>query len=428
MGCLEHHATSEFAMARTVFEVCLQRSLCPIMAWKQEVNPLRFGLYLDHADLCLRHMLLGVSRTEPERANLATLSESSPCLRKTAELFGNHPTLPSYVRKVWFDGYYQAKESDMMFEILHQCKKIEYLSIPWTALRHGTVADWSSLFGRNGTGPRITTLEIRATNLPKRSAATEKENHFDNNVLQSVSVDFTNLTSLRFFGKSKFMSITDKDLIAISCTANNLREIHVTYAPSLRPRGIGALVQSSQLSLEVLELNGISQMESEQTEQHDSYSHLRLSRLVAQCPLLRKLRLQSIRTCRDIFACEDVAWSGKVQIYIGVNSSFQVPQSDTSTAMLYQTLDQARCFMDSRTTSGEEGVEIEIFTSGFIFEPRCALVHGDFITIHTFRESWRAQKRESHRNVQMDGYVRKFPFCITEDEFKDGLDKGYVWL
>lgn len=373
-------------------------------------------------------MLSDVSWTEPERVSLATLSESISCLRKTAELLGNHPTLSSYVRRVWFDGYYQAKESDMIFGILHQCKKLEYLSIPWTALRHGTVVDWSSLFGRNATGPCIATLEIRATNLPKRSAATEKENHFDNKMLQSVSVDFTNLASLRFFGNSKFMSITDKDLIALSRTANNLRELHVMYAHSLRPGGIGALIQSSRLSLEVLELDGVPRMEPEKTEQHDSYSHLRLSRLVAQCPLLRRLRLQSIRTCRDVFACDDVTWSGKVQIYIGVNSSFQVPQSDDNATMLYQTLDQARCFMDARTGSGKKGVEIEIFTSGFIFEPRCAFVHGDFGTIHTFRESWRVEKRESHRNVQMNGYVREFPFCITEDEFKDGLHKGYVWL
>lgn len=210
-------------------------------------------------------MLSDVSWTEPERVNLATLSESISCLRKTAELLRNHPTLSSYIRRVWFDGYYQAKESDMIFGILHQCKKLEYLSIPWTALRHGTVVDWSSLFGRNATGPRIATLEIRATNLPKRSAATEKENHFDNKMLQSVSVDFTNLASLRFFGNSKFMSITDKDLIALSRTANNLRELHVMYAHSLRPGGIGALIQSSRLSLEVLELDGVSRMEPEKT-------------------------------------------------------------------------------------------------------------------------------------------------------------------
>ena len=315
----------------------------------------------------------------------------------------------------------------MIFGILHQCKKLKYLSIPWTTLRHGTVVDWSSLFGRNATGPCITTLEIRATDLRKRSAATEKENHFDSKILQSVSVDFTNLACL-IFENSKSMNITNKDLIAISRTANNLRELRVIYAHSLRPRGIGALIQSSRLSLEVLELDGVPRMESEQTEQHDSYSHLRLSRLVAQCPLLRRLRLQFISTCRDIFACDDVTWSGKVQIYIGVNRSFQVLQSDDNATMLYQTLDQARRFMDARTGSGKKGVEIEILTGSFIFEPRCALVHGDFITIHRFRGSWRVEKRESHRNVQMNGYVREFPFCITEDEFMDGFHKGYVWL
>ncbi len=161
-------------------------------------------------------------------------------------------------------------------------------------------------------------------------------------------------------------------------------------------------------------------MEPEQSEQHNIYSHLRLSRLVSQCPRLRRLRLQSVRTCRDIFACDDIAWSGKVQIYLGINSSFQVPQSEEDTTILYQALDLTRLFMDSRTRSDDKVVEIEIFTSGFMFEPRRTLIHGDFPTTHAVREPWLVEKKESRNNVQMFGYVREFPFCITEDEFRDG--------
>lgn len=381
----------------------------------------------DHADLCLRYMLSGVSRSR-EHLSLTTSSESSTFLSKTAKLLEHHPTLSSYIQRIWFDGYYEAKESAMIFGILRQCKKLEDLLIPWTALRHGTVADLSSLFGSNAAGSCITSLEIRAMNLPKRSPAMKKENRFDNNASESTSVDFSNLACLRLFGNSKFMSITDKDLIAIARTAKNLRELHMTNAASLGPKGIGALIRSSQLSLEVLELEGSSQMEPEQSEQHNSYSHLRLSRLVAQCPLLRRLRLQSVRTCKDIFAYDDVAWSGKVQICLGVNSSFEVPQSDEDTTVLYQVLDHARCFMKSRTRPDENIVDIEIFTSRFIFEPRCALVHGDFPTTHAVHQPWLVEKKESRRTVQMTGYVRALPFCITEDEFKDGWNKGYVWL
>ena len=196
----------------------------------------------------------------------------------------------------------------------------------------------------------------------------------------------------------------------------------MTNAVSLGPKGIGALIRSSHLSLEVLELEGSSQMEPEQSEQQNSYSHIRLSRLVAQCPLLRRLRLQSVRTRRDIFAHDDVAWSGKVQICLGVNSSFQVPQ------FCIKFLITHGCFMKSRTRPDENIVEIEIFTSRFIFEPRCALVHGDFPTTHAVRQPWLVEKKESRRNMQMAGYARAFPFCITENELKDGLNKGYVWL
>lgn len=64
----------------------------------------------------------------------------------------------------------------------------------------------------------------------------KKENHFENKALESASVDFTSLASLRLFGDSKFMSITDKDLIAIARTANNLRELHMLNAPVLAPK------------------------------------------------------------------------------------------------------------------------------------------------------------------------------------------------
>lgn len=313
----------------------------------------------------------------------------------------------------------------MIFRVLHQCKNLEDLLIPWTALRHGTVEDWSSLFGSNAAGPCIKTLEIRAMKLPKQSPAMKKENCFDNKALESARVDFTNLASLRLSENSKFMEMmtNDKDLVAIARTANNLRELHMSNSTPLGPKGIGALIRSSQLSLEVLELDGYAQREMEQPEQHNSYP---LCQLVAQCPRLRRLGLLSVRSCRDVFACDDVAWSGKVQIWLRTN--FQVLQADEDTAILYQVLEQARHFMGSRTGPDDKSVEIEIFTGQFIFEPRCALVHGDFQTTRLGREPWIVEKKESHRNVQMIGYVRKFPFCINEDEFKDGLSKLYVWL
>lgn len=373
-------------------------------------------------------MLSGVARHTPtEPLSLATSSESSLLLSKTEELLENHPTLPCYIRRIWFDGYYEAKSTAMIFGVLRQCKKLEDLLIPWTALRYGTSADWSSLFGSDAAGPRVTSLEIRAMNIPKGCPATTKESAFSNTALDSTNVDFGNLACLRLSANPRSTSITNKDLIAIARTARNLRELHVN-AVFLGAKGTGALIWSSQSSLEVLELDGSSQMESTQPEHRNSDSHLQFPQLVAQCPRLRRLRLQSVRTCRDIFACDNIAWSGRVQIY-----PFQSLQPDEDTSIFFGILDQARYLMNSRTEPDEKSVEIEFFTraslhSRFIFEPRYAQVHGDFLTTSTFREPWLIEMKKLDKTKQMLGYMREYPFCITEDEFNDGLKKGYVWL
>ena len=379
-----------------------------------------------HTKLYLRYMPSGVLRAKQvEHLRLADPLACRPFLRKTADLFELCPTLPlSCVRRVWFDGYYDAKESALIFAILRRCKKLEDVFLPWTALRHGTVADWSNLFGSEATGSSINSLQIQVMDFPKGSSPTKKENHFDNEALESVSVDFTRLVRLRFFGKSSFMTITDKDLIAIARTAKNLRELYMSNGACLgvSAKGFGALIRSSQSSLEVLDLEGLSNIEPSEAEHHKDYRHIGLSQLVAQCPLLRILKLGSIRTCRDILSHEKIAWRGKVQI------CSQAPQSDEDTEILFQILDQARGLMASRKRPDEEAVDIEILTATFVFEPRCSLVHGDYQRAHHFRLPWVAEKKESHKKVQMIGYVRAFPYCITEDEFKDGFNKGYVWL
>ena len=384
------------------------------------------GYFHGHTKLCLRYMPSGVLRAKSvEHLRLANPLSCRPFLRKTADVLEHCPTLSlSYVRRIWFDGYYDAKESAIIFEILRRCKKLEDIFLPWTALRHGTVADWSNLFGSKATGSSINSLRIQVKDLSKRSRATKTENLFDNEALESVSVDFTRLVSLRFFGKSSFMTITDKDLIAVARTAKNLRELYMSNGACLgiSPEGIGALIQSSQLSLEVLDLEGLSKIEPSEAEHHQDYRHIRLSQLVARCPLLRILRLGSNRICRDVFSHENIAWRGKVQI------CSQATQSDEDTEILFQILDQARGLMASRRRPDQETVDIEILTATFLFEPRCSLVHGDYQRAHHLREPWVAEKKESDKKVQMVGYLRAFPYCLTEDEFKDGFNKGYVWL
>lgn len=353
-------------------------------------------------------MLSGVTRDTPaEHLSLATSSESSLLLSKTEKLLENHPTLPCYIRRIWFDGYYEARSAAMIFGLLRQCKKLEDLLIPWTVLRYGTVADWSSLFGSNDAGPRVTSLEIQGMKIPKGCPATTKKSPFANTAMESPNIDFGNLACLRLCANWRSTSITDKALIAIARTARNLRELHVN-AIFLGAKSISVLIWSSQSSLEVLELGGASQIESTQPEHRNSNNQFRFPQLVAQCPRLRKLRVLSVRICRDIFACDNIAWSGRVHIY---PFQAQLPQSDEDIAIFFEILDQARYLMNSRVQPDEKNVDIEFFASGFIhndliFEPSCAQVHGDFPTHSIFDQAWLIGKKKSDKKVQELGYVR----------------------
>lgn len=85
----------------------------------------------DHFDLCLRYMLSGVVPKIPaERMGVAIPLESSLLLKKTEEVLNNHPMLSSYIRRIWFDRYYEAKDPAMIFRVLRQCKKLQDLLIP----------------------------------------------------------------------------------------------------------------------------------------------------------------------------------------------------------------------------------------------------------------------------------------------------------
>ena len=348
-------------------------------------------------------------------------------------LFEANITLASCVRRIWFDGYYGAETNAMIFSILNRCSNLDYLTLPWTALRYGNENDWSRLLGRNDQNRSISSLELLAVDL-KCSQILNTSNRVDNKPLNSPHVNFSGLKRLKIFGHSNFMPLVDEDLIAISRTACNLREIHITGTASVTFSGIEALAHSSAGSLRVVEHSPLTA---------DGFAHPDLTLLqkqkdhlcykIVQCPRLQSLSLTVPSICEDLFANTLVNWHGEVQIrtmtICGHPPLFlkHLPYAQTG---FWRILDSARSLISMREKEGVE-LNIEIFVDNWIFEPRCFLVHGDFESRVIASEGlWLPERCHSSKGPYgQTGLYGKddSPYeSISETNFIGGLEKGYV--
>ena len=228
-------------------------------------------------------------------SSIAVYRDPYHSLRKTMQLFEAHPSLASCVRRIWFDGYYGAETNAMIFRILNRCSNLDYLTLPWTALRYGNENDWSRLLGRNDKNQTISSLELLAVDL-KHSQISNTNNQVDKKPLNSPHVDFSGLKRLKIFGHSNFMPLMDEDLIAISHTACNLREIHLTGTASVTINGIEALADSSAKSLEVVEHSPLAAdgfAHQDLTFVHEQKDHL--CRKIVQCHRLQSPCLRYVK-------------------------------------------------------------------------------------------------------------------------------------
>ena len=283
----------------------------------------------------------------------------------TRQLFHRSPSSASFVRRLWFDGFYGAETSAIIFEILPHCTALDFVTLPWTALRYGTPVDWAHLLGRNPTGRSISSLELLAVNL-KQSQMTSPANQNDHNPLDSANVDFGRLRRLKIFGESNFLPLVDDDLVKIARTAKNMHEIHVTGTASVTIHGVMALVDSSHDSLRVLEHSPLSQ---------DGFDHpeapLTLSRRrnpsfcheLLQCSRLTTLSISLPSLHATLFQNHSVAWDGEVQIRTAslCNSFTSTSITATTTTTDFQhILDTARNLMRHRRQQGAI-LDIELF-------------------------------------------------------------------
>ena len=366
-------------------------------------------------------------------SGIAVYRDPYRSLRKTVQLFKENPSLTSCVRKIWFHGYHGAETNALIFKILRRCSNLGYVTLPWTALRYGDIQDWSHLLGRNEQGRSIYSLELLAVDL-KESQRSNAVNQVDRKALYSSRVDFSGLRRLKIFGHANFIPLTDEDLIAISHTAVNLKEIHITGTASVSIDSITALMDSSDQTLEILEHSPLSADGFEHPDPTSSPHHKdHLCQNILNCPHLRDLSLSTPSICHHLFADLSVKWCGDVQIRAATicgRHPLSLKTSEQARTQLWAVLDQARVLMASRRNAGAD-LNIEIFIDNWIFEPRRSLVHGNMQIGELVSDgAWPSRKAPSSKGPYgQTGLYGKHqgPYeYVSEAVFAEGLEKHYL--
>lgn len=370
---------------------------------------------------------------ETNLSSIAVYRDPYYSLRKTLQLFESNPALAWCVRRISFVGYHGAETNAMIFRILRCCTNLEHVTLPWTALRYGSTEDWSRLLGRNEDRHSISSLELLAVDL-KQSQIDNATNQVDKKPLRSPRVNFSGLKRLKIFGQSNFMPLTDDDLIAMSHTAVNLRDLHVTGTASVTIDGIGALANSSDATLEILEHSPLA---DDGFEHPDPVSlcgqRQHLCPKILECSSLRNLSLSLPSICEDLFADVSLNWSSEVQIRTGTvcgRHPISLKTSAQAQTKFWRVLDQARSLMSLREHEGVE-LDIEIFINNWIFEPRRFRVHGNLDIAEVVSDGrWPPEKTSSSKGPygQTGLYGKdEGPYeVVSEDVFKQGLSKHYV--
>lgn len=374
---------------------------------------------------------LHTAQTTP--SSIAVYRDPYHSLRKTVQLFEINSALAWCVRRISFVGYYGAETNAMIFRVLRRCTNLELVTLPWTALRYGTTDDWSRLLGRNENRHSISSLELLAVDL-KQSQMNNATNQVDHKPLSSPRVDLSGLKRLKIFGQSNFMPLTDDDLIAMSHTAVNLRELHITGTATVTIDGIGALANSSDGTLEILEHSPLTADGFEHPDPTSLYGQKQhLCPKILECPRLKNLALSLPSICEDIFADASVNWSGEMQIRASTvcgRHPISLKTSENARTKFWRILDQARSLMSLREKEGVE-LDIEIFIDNWIFEPRRYRVHGDLNLAAVVSDGgWPPERVSSSKGPygQTGLYGKdEGPYgVVSEDNFKLGLNKHYV--
>ncbi|KAL8921298.1 MAG: hypothetical protein Q9172_004124 [Xanthocarpia lactea] len=351
-------------------------------------------------------------------------------LRKTVALFTNHPSLASSVRRIFFDGFYGIETTAMIFQVLKLCDGLDSVALPWITLRYGSDDDWSHLLRRRDNGTALSSLELLAVDL-KQSQIKDHARQIDKRPLDSFKVNFGHLRRIKLSGSSNLMPINDDDLVAISRTAQ-LQELHITGTTFVTTEGLLALSRASDNTLRVLEHSPLADdgFEHPNASSTDDGSHLCTE--IVQCPHLRDLAISLPTICSDLFSEPSVEWVGDVQIRAaGVcGQSKGLEQSSDARQAFFNILSQARSLIQAQQKRHID-LNIEIFIDHFIFEPSKKLVHADLSVGEILSGgSWPAMPVPSSKGpygqTGQYGKDERAYQCIHEEEFVEGLRKGYI--
>ncbi|KAL8781365.1 MAG: hypothetical protein Q9213_006020 [Squamulea squamosa] len=351
-------------------------------------------------------------------------------LRKTVALFANHPSLASSVRRIFFDGFYGVETAAMIFQVLKHCNELDSVALPWTTLRYGSEDDWSSLLRRRDNGTALLSLELLAVDL-KQSQIRDHARQMDKRPLDSSRVDFGHLRRMKLSGSSNLMPINDNDLITISQTAH-LQELHITGTTSITTKGLVAMGRASDTTLRVLEHSPLSDDGFEHPNASSTGDGSHLCNEIVQCPHLRDLAVSLPTICCDLFSEPSVRWIGDVQIRTaGVcGQSNDLGRSGVTRQAFFDILSQARTLIQAQQRRDIE-LKIEIFINHFIFEPSKRLVHADLSVGEILSDgSWPVMPLPSSKGpygqTGQYGKDERAYQCISEEEFLEGLQKGYI--
>lgn len=309
---------------------------------------------------------------------LAVYRDPYGTLKGTDSLFAAVPEVANSVRRLWFNGFYTAESDKLILSVIASCPELQYLSVPWTVLRRGTVDDWVDLLNvKTGIGKPLQSLEIQAVCLPTGQAA-ELEQNSSESALEYRKVDFSGLRRLKIFGNTLHKPVSDDDLEAIARTATNLECLDITNISTVSVAGMLALVKASRRSLQVLEHSPRSDDGFYHPYPGQLGTDEHVCVLLTSLPKMRDLSVSIPYMCADLFSNQDVNWEGECQVratdICGCGTSTGPHERSEKLRHLFTA---ARGLIAARRRLGHT-LSIELFFAGCIFEPEKKLVHGDF--------------------------------------------------
>ena len=383
------------------------------------------------ADLTLQRRKYAFYELNQARRGVAVYRDPYGSLKHTDRLFAAVPSTANHVHRLWFNGFFTAESDKLILSVVASCPELQFLSVPWTVLRRGSVEDWVDLLNVNtGTGKPLHSLEITAVSLPKDQAEA-LETDDTPSALGHPQVDFSALKRLKFFGNTMHKPISDKDLQLIARSATGLECLDFTNLSTVSVAGMLSLVKASRETLQVLEHSPRS--DDGFYHPFPGYIDEHVCDLIAGLPQMRDLSMSVPYMCADLFANHEVKWKGECQVRTtDICGCEQKTAAHARIAKLRETFAAARELIRARRRMGHR-LSIEIFFAGCIFEPEKKLVHGDFALAEiSSHGQWPLDRRASTKGPYgTSGVYEKEEGlwdAVSEDEYLHAVSRHWVSL